>query len=158
MRRILFLDFDGVLHGNRHREFAKLGLFEHYLEKMPKLEIVISSSWREQYSLDELKALFNDSIREQIIGITPILDCGFDHGGRQQEIETFLFEADLHRQKAFWIALDDLPHLFMPDCPYLTLVDPESGFTDDNGRTLLDWYARSCSDSVAVPVGATEGY
>lgn len=143
MRKIVFLDFDGVLHGERDQEFARRALFERYVRKMPEVEIIISSSWREQYALDELKGFFHASIRERITGMTPVIENGYDPGGRQQEIETFLQDAGLNEQNACWIALDDLPHFFRPGCAYLTLVDPERGFTHEQGRALLDWYAES---------------
>jgi hypothetical protein len=39
MRKILFLDFDGVLHPDGAGLFSKLGLFEEYLSKMPEAEL-----------------------------------------------------------------------------------------------------------------------
>ena len=52
----LFLDFDGVLHsmsGYRDQPFCRLPLLEEVLVNTD-VDIVISSSWRFQYSLDEL--------------------------------------------------------------------------------------------------------
>ena len=73
MKKILFLDFDGVLHGEWDALFSKRELFEHYLQQMPQVDIVISSTWRELYSLERLKEHFHISLRDRIIGVTPIL-------------------------------------------------------------------------------------
>ena len=53
----LFLDFDGVLHsisGYRDEPFCRLPLLEEVLVDAD-VDIVISSSWRFQYSLEALK-------------------------------------------------------------------------------------------------------
>ncbi|MGA1527066.1 MAG: HAD domain-containing protein [Burkholderiaceae bacterium] len=55
----LFLDFDGVLHsmsGYRDEAFCKLPLLEDLISDI-EVDIVVSSSWRFQHSLDELRAL-----------------------------------------------------------------------------------------------------
>ena len=61
MKKILFLDFDGVLHPDGIALFSRLGLLEEYLLKMPEIEIVISSTWRETQGFDELKNYFSPS-------------------------------------------------------------------------------------------------
>jgi hypothetical protein len=57
MRKILFLDFDGVLHPTHCKqgdEFSRLHLFEVlFLDSF--CEIVVSSSWRFHHSINELK-------------------------------------------------------------------------------------------------------
>jgi hypothetical protein len=143
MRKILFLDFDGVLHPDGVGLFSKLGLFEEYLSKMPEAEIVISSSWRETNSLEELKANFSASLRGKIIGITPTLDDGYDSGGRQREIEAFLTIADLNSSNSSWVALDDTQLFFEDDCDFLVLTDPNQGFREIDGNALLEWYEKA---------------
>ena len=142
MRKILFLDFDGVLHADVDPKgnFSKFPLLEQYLLKMSDIEIVISSSWRESYSFEELKEFFPVKLRDRIIGITPILEDGFDHGGRQREIEAFLEAASLNPFNASWVALDDWAALFDDGCPYLIWVNPARGFGKDEGRILVKWH------------------
>jgi hypothetical protein len=143
MRKILFLDFDGVLHPDGAGLFSKLGLFEEYLSKMPEAEIVISSSWRETNSLEDLKANFSASLHGRIIGITPRLDDGYDSGGRQREIEAFLKIARLNSSNSSWVALDDTRLFFEDDCAFLVLTDPNQGFREIDGIALLEWYEKA---------------
>jgi hypothetical protein len=140
MRKLLFLDFDGVLHPDGVGLFSKLGLFEEYLSKMPEAEIVISSSWRETHALEDLKANFSASLSGRIIGITPTLDDGYDSGGRQREIEAFLKIAGLNSTNSSWVALDDTQLFFEDDCDFLILTDPNQGFREIDGNALLEWY------------------
>jgi hypothetical protein len=148
LRKILFLDFDGVLHadGDVGREFCRLPHLDKYLEKMPDIEIVISSSWRDAHSLEELKEFFPLHLREKIIGVTPSHPCGFESGGRQREIEEFLEAASLSHEDSSWVALDDMEFIFDSNCRNLVLVNANSGFSDDEGRKLLAWYEQVCSE------------
>ena len=76
---ILFLDFDGVLHPEYDRQaapadvaFCHLPRFEAVMRDHPEVEIVISSTWREQFPLDDLRARFSPDIAARIVGATPI--------------------------------------------------------------------------------------
>lgn len=144
MKKIIFLDFDGVLHGDLGNSFTKLPLFENYLSQMPDVEVVISSAWRETMEFEDLKNIFSASLRHRIIGITPVLDIGYTQGGRQKEIETFLDTQSLNEHNAAWIALDDIESLFTVGYKYLILVDPVIGLTDKEGNLLLEWYKQVC--------------
>ncbi len=140
MRKIIFLDFDGVLHPDGEGLFSQLGLFEKHILTMPDIEIVISSTWREDKSLHELQNYFSESIRSQITGTTPILEDGYDTGGRQREIHAFLEAHDLSEKNCHWVALDDMQMFFDGNYPNLILTDSSKGFTEENGATLLQWY------------------
>src|SRR5437764_815182 len=73
---ILFLDFDGVLHPDPccHQDqlFCRLPLLEALLRELPSVDIVISSNWRANRSLGELRQLFSPDIGRRIIGMTPL--------------------------------------------------------------------------------------
>lgn len=140
MRKILFLDFDGVLHPDGIGLFSKLGLLEEYLLKMPEIEIVISSTWRDTETLDELKRYFSEIVQDKIIGVTPSLEDGCDCGGRQREIDSYLSANGLNSMNAAWIALDDMAIFFEEDYRHLILTDSRKGFSEDNGNSLLAWY------------------
>lgn len=63
---ILFLDFDGVLHPwdpktqlSEQQMFSLKPLLENTLRTFPNVEIVITSSWRQKYSLEKLRHLFS---------------------------------------------------------------------------------------------------
>lgn len=143
MRRILFLDFDGVLHPDGIARFSKLELFAEYLSKMPEVEIVVSSTWREDHTLQELKNYFPAPVRDQIIGVTPSLEDGYECGGRQREIQAYLDVAGLHGDNCSWVALDDMQLFFDEGWPHLIATDPSQGFSDGNGDALLEWYQRA---------------
>jgi hypothetical protein len=140
MKKFLFLDFDGVLHGERDPHMAKLPLLEQYLLQMPQLDIVISSTWREVHPLAKLQSMFPPSLRTRVVGVTPILGLGYDTGTRQREIEAYLSQANLRDGATRWIALDDIKWFFDDACPNLILVDPRRGFGHEEGGILLKWY------------------
>lgn len=145
MRKILFLDFDGVLHADLENDFSRLPDFERCLQAMPELEIVISSSWRELHPLETLKTIFRPEVRSRIIAATPVLEGGYEMGGRQREIEAFLRSARLDASNAAWVALDDIPLFFDPGCSFLILVDPTKGFGEVERLYLSIWYRLACS-------------
>lgn len=135
---ILFLDFDGVLHPF-HRPNGALVLlpeFERVVRDYPRLDIVISSSWRTGYSLEELRAFFSDDIAERIIDVTPVLPITGNLFVREAEIEAWLDTAG--RRAEPWVALDDSELFFSPGCASLILVDPEFGFNDATERALRE--------------------
>lgn len=79
---ILFLDFDGVLHPQYDAEptpvseiFCHLPRFESVMRDFPSVEIVISSTWCIQFSLDELRSRFSPDIAARIIDGTPKIKC-----------------------------------------------------------------------------------
>jgi len=51
IRRIIFLDFDGVLHANNTRNFP-------ILKSLNATWIAISSTWRDDYTFGGLRAFF----------------------------------------------------------------------------------------------------
>lgn len=140
MRRILFLDIDGVLHGDADALLARVPDFAHCLQRMPQLEIVVSSTWREDMSLAQLRAKLGDALAARIVDVTPVHDDGLDAGGRQREIMAWLAAQGLHAGNARWLALDDWPPFFEPGWPALLLTDPALGFQDAQARALLAWY------------------
>jgi hypothetical protein len=140
IRKILFLDFDGVLHPHGACPFSRLPLLEQYLLKMTEIEIVVSSSWRQDQSLEQLRNYFPVSLRKKVFDTTPTLDNVHNPGGRQREIEAYLASAGLNSTNTSWVALDDMPFLFDDGCPFLITVDPNKGFTDIDGLSLAAWF------------------
>ena len=105
----LFLDFDGVLHsmsGYRDEPFCRLPLLEEVLINTD-VDIVISSSWRFQYSLDELKDKLG-RLGPKVVGMT-----GDPHVGSYPRFNEILKHAETH-QIGNWRALDDASYEF-PD-------------------------------------------
>lgn len=111
---ILFLDIDGVLHPQYDGEstpadvvFCHLPRFEAILRDYPDVDIVISSSWRYQFPLAQLKSHFSSDIAARIVDSTPQI-AEFDEylpARREQEILAWLATAG--REGVARVALDD---------------------------------------------------
>ena len=120
--KYLFLDFDGVTHyafpvagvsDPDNAYFAFLPAIEAVLRAKPyPVQIVISSSWRENHGLAELRSHFSSDLRDRVIGVTPEHNDGLVAGGRLGEILAWL---DRHDPGAPWVAVDDLDNLFAVD-------------------------------------------
>ncbi|MBI2397487.1 MAG: hypothetical protein HYV17_06780 [Xanthomonadales bacterium] len=141
MRKIIFLDFDGVLHPDGVALFSRLDVFERHLARMPEAEVVVSSTWREDHSLDQLRAFFSPTFRPKIVGVTPSLAGGYDCGGRELEIRAYLSANNLTDANCAWVALDDMAMFFGEPCHNLILTESCEGFTERQGEQLLSWYA-----------------
>lgn len=113
-KRVIFLDFDGVLnsmasfHMERRKTKAQrndipvnqmlchvcCSNFQYILDKAPNTDIVISSTWRELFDLDWLKAKLSsygiDTTR--VIGMTPTVMRNFSTQIRGDEIKAWLNE------------------------------------------------------------------
>jgi HAD domain in Swiss Army Knife RNA repair proteins len=130
MKKTIFLDFDGVLHGEG---IDSQGVFEHlevFCETVrpfiKNIQIVISSSWRESYKFDDIKGFFEDDIQESVVGATPVRIDGFADGGREKEIVDYCTINSI----TDWIAIDDMERLFSSDCQNLILCDSQYGLGD----------------------------
>ena len=134
---ILFLDFDGVLHCLGQPVFEHLPRFEAVLRDFPQLEVVISSAWRENYSLDALSAFFSEDVRPRIVGTTPVItneSLPYPRHVRHKEIQEFIEKTGCDAR--LWLALDDDQTLFPLDCPSLILCEPVTGFDDEAADVL----------------------
>jgi hypothetical protein len=132
----IFLDFDGVLHGESEvgsRPFNKLPLLEDALGKTDcDFQIVISSSWRFHYSLEVLKAHLG-SLKNYVVGVTPEVNAGGEF--RYREILEIVEAYDL----AHWIAIDDADHAFPRGLENLVWCDPRRGFTESEAKLVVTW-------------------
>ena len=133
---ILFLDIDGVLHpssGSSPFVPTCVAVLETLLSDCPDIEIVITSSWREQKSLPELKALLGAQIGPRVIGITPVIDEPFLHHVRFHETQMYLTNTDVPDTP--WVAVDDEIGNYPPDSP-VVIADRRTGLTDSDGLRL----------------------
>jgi hypothetical protein len=129
--RVLFLDFDGVLHpdppSNELPLFCRAKLLEEWLVQHPDVCVVISSTWRLKRSLEQLKDYF-PTWQHRIVGMTP--DIPLDSFQRQVECEAWM------RAHAApwtpWAALDDRLWNFRPFEKRLILVDRKTGLTPND--------------------------
>lgn len=165
---ILFLDFDGVLHPEhaptRHY-LCRLPLLEEILMDYPTVEIVVSSTWRldwteESKQIDGMKAHFSLALRDRVVGVTP------DHGQSPAALAPdglggYLREWECvdwlrtHRPAGTpYLMLDDRTWLFRPNNPYLMTVDCDDGFLPENEaelRNRLDSMAAHASNDSGKP-------
>jgi len=145
---ILFLDFDGVLHPEPCFDQTKLFCFlprlESVLRDYPQIKIVISSTWRDSRSLQELKNLFSEDIAQRVIGVTP---CWrdfpelFEINGYQRHTEILIWIRYSDEPWVKWIAIDDKAYLYKPFLKNLVRTQSLIGF--DNGaesqlRSLIE--------------------
>ena len=112
--QVLFIDFDGVLHPefcNESQHFMHRDSFEAILRAFPKMDVVISSTWRLKRQLPELKALFSEDVAERVIGLTPLyaeLENIPDRlVGYEREAECLAWLQRHDRASQSWRALDD---------------------------------------------------
>jgi hypothetical protein len=139
---ILFLDFDGVLHPSFSRgknHFSSLHLFWQLLSACQDLEVVFSTSWREDYPVEKLIQLVSerDGERyiERFIGATPCVVARTVEFPREIECRLWLYgNGQSHRD---WLALDDVEESFSPDCPNLFLINKMTGLVSDQMDALI---------------------
>ena len=136
--KILFLDFDGVLHPlNSEKEnlFCKV----HYLEKAlegASCKIVITSNWRLTYSTQEMRELLPRSIGELIIGVTEVKK-EINHK-RFIEIKNYL-STNINSSLIDWRAIDDSPQDFPADSKNLICCNPILGMGSAEQIQIAKW-------------------
>lgn len=141
-RKILYLDFDGVLHHEDVRWHPKRGaylhqagysLFEHaalldeLLEPFYDLDIVLSTSWVRKYSCHHSAQLLPPGLRRRVVGAT--FHSAMDRNefallSRGQQV----YADVVRRRPSEWCALDDVDEGW-PDSlrERLVLTDPVLG-------------------------------
>ncbi|MFV3090557.1 HAD domain-containing protein [Pseudomonas sp. GW6] len=136
---ILFLDIDGVLHPDPPQPDQRLRSLPRLVEVLrdfPQVEVVISSLWREHFTLDQLRDLFPAEIRSRIIDVTPIAERvdGWLPARREGEILEWLESTG--RIGEPWLALDDAGWQFTQHRDRLVKCVFYDGL-DDRIETLL---------------------
>lgn len=137
MIAILFLDFDGVTHPDpcrKDRFFCQLPLIEDALRDLPHVEVVVSSTWRFDHTLAELRSYFSPDLRPRVIGVTPTVTRADNEGWIPQHLLHYHREWECrkwmreHRvEDAPWLAIDDTPQWFLPDCSRLLVTQSKIG-------------------------------
>lgn len=135
--KVIFLDFDGVVSKGFTKKFDKMSLFCAFMRQNKDVNVVISSSWRKFRNIDELRLFFEEDVRHQVIGTTPIftrdgkmLDIPFE---RSVEINIWLLD---HPEVTRYIALDDCPELFDKSFKNLYTVNMGTGLTECDIKTI----------------------
>jgi HAD domain in Swiss Army Knife RNA repair proteins len=136
LEKILFLDFDGVLHSTTsppHLLFSKAKLLADLLSKNP-CKIIISSSWRFHYEIESIKERLPKPISNLVHGVT-----GEPHIGkwpRYNEIKNYMIDQN---KLADWRALDDSFLEFPNYCDELILCHGKEGIEQKQLNELSIW-------------------
>ena len=161
MRKILFLDIDGVLNTARwHSQADRSSLQDEYgyrfdpvavanLKKIvdeTSAEIVISSSWKFM-GLTRIREMWKDRrLPGKVVGITPnsvgdefLLHADLDNMDllsiRGQEIKEWLMP---HSDNvSHYAILDDMNDVLREQEPHFVWIDPEVGLTDKNAMQVI---------------------
>ncbi len=131
----LYLDFDGVLHPGHAQPHERFSRQAHLVTAIDGLDVdvVISSSWRFQYTQSKLSEVLHPVIGSRIVGITG--DPVVGSYSRWREIE----------RHAMWNAvrdfraLDDSTFLFPPDCGALIACNGATGMGAQEASALRQW-------------------
>lgn len=142
--RVLFVDFDGVMHPefcHASAHFLHRDAFEGVMRMFSNVDLVISSTWRLQRTLPELKKLFSEDIAERLIGITPLysqlMSIPETLVGYQREAECRAWLQANNRLTQPWVALDDRSWNFRPFNPRVFLVNGNVGLNEEAAKSLL---------------------
>ncbi len=139
MSRLLFLDFDGVLHplapvSELHPDkwFCWLPVLTELLAPWPDVEIVVHSSWRAHFTAAELRQLLG-TLGPRVIGGAPSIP-------KPQAIEAVLkANAGLFRSH---VVLDDDARLARHPGLQMILCDPQMGLSSPATQAELSrWLA-----------------
>jgi len=135
--KVLFLDFDGVLHPTTHGTvlLSQLPLLESTLESCD-YTMVISSSWRFHMEMENLKKHFSSSVRNKIMGATG--DAYIGAYARFHEINAYVLQHGIKD----WRALDDSYWEFPQGCGHLIRCNPNSGLTQREVKVLSEWLSQ----------------
>jgi hypothetical protein len=110
--------------------------------RQPEWQVVISSTWRLQKPLDQLRSRFSGDIAASVIGDTPRFNTLADVPSslvsyeREAECQAWLRANDMAYPP--WLALDDRSWLFRPLCKSLLLVNGKTGLTAAEGEQLKE--------------------
>ncbi len=142
MHRYLFLDFDGVLHTKTPPYDLRYAAHLVPIGTELDLKIVVSSTWREGFSLPELIESLGP-LGPFVVGKTPVwkrpehLSDAALVGVRQREIEAWL--ARKASASSPWVAIDDEAENFRMECSQVFVTDPKVGLDAQTTRLFNTW-------------------
>ncbi len=147
MPPIVFLDFDGVLRrlDSPPAVFDEdcLAWFEQAVRAGPRVRVVISSTWRLEMPLGEIRSRFSPDVQQMIVGVTPEAPRLTQHY-RYYEVLEYIDREPFARVR--WIAVDDDPSHF-PREAEVVLTDPDRGFDEAAAVELGEWLTANSVDA-----------
>lgn len=165
MKKVLFLDFDGVLNTGKYQNQLKnngqkmadefgLCLFDPeavenlktILEAVPETLIVITSSWKDAYGPNAVRRMWKErgmpgkihSMTRVCMDFFPDLESGEMPPIKGPEVKQWLEEHDMKGCK--YVILDDVQDFLPEQKSHIALIDPNIGISKedaDNAVSLL---------------------
>lgn len=151
--RVLFLDFDGVLHPPKAiagakppltptqirlgwpQTFQHLPVLERLLTEYGNVAVVVSSSWRHYLEESQLAELLG-SIGTHFAGAV-------GHGARDEAIRAYVTEHSIED----FVILDDVKKFFPGDWPQLILCNSALGISDPLVQQKLQTWLQQGSNN-----------
>lgn len=136
---ILFLDFDGVIHGfakGHNVLFCQIERIERVLRENPHVCVVFSTSWRFNQSMEMMCNYFSHDIRDRFIGITPTVQPKWPPYVKHERYHECARFMEDNGWRGEWVAIDDAKDLFMKNCPNLIVTEGNIGMTDEDEMKL----------------------
>jgi hypothetical protein len=172
MKKLLFLDLDGVLnieqgakatHLKKSEGLISLYFEQHLVKRLnklfeihPDIDVVMSSSWRVGeflFALEELKNL-GANFHEKFVGATPVIKGGMYSScysnNRGEEILSYLKDnfGENFNDSVKWIAIDDVATGLIDSGLVLipennaVITDPFKGIQADDVNKLINFFKK----------------
>lgn len=161
MKKLLFLDVDGVLNSEAfYRKLVFCGerlveprsarsfcptaaaILDDMMSRVPDMDIVISSCWRVGRTVEELQELFTENGLDgsRIVGRTgEMLTTG--EGGRGEEIEDYLIQ-EASGFVSVVVVDDEVSDMFRM-LPMVVQTSPRNGLTLDDADKVVSIFTES---------------
>lgn len=130
----LFYDVDGVLHPNDVGNLSCVSHLVSIINKVPSLQLIMSSNWRETMDEEFFERVFPNEILERTIGFTPVLET-YPYR-RQREIEAFAAHFGLNR----YLCIDDQERLYESGWPNLYAIDRSRGLDEKSSENIASYF------------------
>lgn len=135
--KVIFLDIDGVLNDTTTNSISKkLAEFLNKITTGTRAKIVISSSWRNLYSLDELRLLLDEGgVTGDVIGKTDSLDIwDYQPAPRGCEIQKFIVDKDVKQ----YAIIDDENDMLLSQKDNFFQTESKVGLTADIAYKIIN--------------------
>ena len=148
MRKIIFLDFDGVITTLKSRwklDKEKLELLKRIVDETDCL-FVISSAWR-RGNLEQTKHFITNHrtnkfvgkdpfpFLDRVIGQTTFMESPF-RPNYDREVEIYRWIADNHQHNDIYLVLDDM-YMILPQDMFI-MTDYEKGLSEEDVERAIE--------------------
>ena len=122
--------------------FSCRPFLEQVLRQVPDVDVVISSAWRLQWPVEQLRARFSADVAHRVIGVTPqftdLEDIPNSLLGYEREAECQAWLRAHDRAVFPWLAVDDRSWLYRPFNRSVFLVEGKTGMTAAGAEVLTE--------------------